>query len=245
MFPPRGRNEVIFTADTMRPSIPLVLLSVLLSLPASAARRYHLELEATPAAVFPYLGRFGTVEVHAYASGVRAEALWLDSFSKNGSSVVTVVNPLARMYVEVPVAEIAPILQRLAGAAGAVERGAAPQRGPSTRGKVAGIDATRHRLVYGPNAWIDYWTTDALPENPQLRRVAEQLVRGVSPGTANVARTISGTPVHVELNFRRFRKVTLLKVKKLTFEVGAEEEKEALELGPMYVRAPLLERLLD
>lgn len=183
--------------------------------------------------------------MHAYASGVRAEALWLDSFSKNNAAAVTVVNPLARMYVDVPVAEIAPILQKLAGAAGALERGLAPVRGPSVRGKVAGMNATRHRLVYGPAGWIDYWTTDAIPENPQLRRLTEQLVRGISPGTANVARTISGTPVHVELSFRRFQKVTLLKVKSLTFDVNAEDEKDALELGSLYVRAPLLEKLLD
>ena len=227
--------------------MPLVLL-VLLLLPLDAAaqtKRYHLELEATPAAVFPYLGRFGAVEVHAFSSGVRAEALWLDSFSKNGSAAVTVVNPLARMYVDVPVAEIAPILRKLAGSAGALERGLAPERGPAARGKVSGIDATRHRLVYGPAGWIDYWTTDAIPENPQLRRISEELVRGISPGTAAVARTIRGTPVHVELNFRRFPKTTLLKVKKLTFDVKAEDEQDALTLGSLYMRAPFLEKLLD
>lgn len=216
-----------------------------MALPLGAAQRYHLELEATPAAVFPYLGRFGAVEIHAYASGVRAEALWLDSFSKTGSSTVTVVNPLARMFVDVPVAEIAPILRKLAGASGSSERSASPIRGPAARGKVRGINATRHRLVYGPSAWIDYWTTDAVPENAQLRRIAEQLVRGISPGTASVARTIPGTPVHVELNFRRFQKVTLLKVKQLTFNVSAEDEKDDLELGRMYMRAPLIERLLE
>lgn len=227
--------------------MPLVLsFLVFLTLDTAAqTKRYHLELEATPAAVFPYLGRFGAVEIHAYSSGVRAEALWLDSFSKNGAAAVTVVNPLARMYVDVPVGEIAPILQKLAGSAGALERGLVPARGPAARGKVSGIDATRHRLVYGPAGWIDYWTTDAIPENPQLRRISEELVRGISPGTAAVARTIRGTPVHVELNFRRFPKTTLLKVKRLTFDVTAENERDALTLGSLYMRAPLLERLLD
>lgn len=223
----------------------LLLAAVLLSLPLSAAQRYHLELEANPAAAFPYLGRFGAVEVHVYASGVRAEALWLDAFSKNGAPSVTVVNPIGRMYVDVPVAEIAPILQKIAGAAGDLERGLAPVLGGTARGKVAGMEATRHRLVYGPAGWIDYWTTDAIPENAQMRRISEQLVGGISPGTAAVAKKIRGTPVHVELNFRRFRKVPLLKVKKLTFDVDPEEEKDALELGALYMRAPLLEKLLD
>lgn len=221
-----------------------VLLFAVLTMPVCATQRYHLELEATPAAVFTYLGRFGAVEIHAYPSGVRAEALWLNSFSKNGSGTVTVVNPLARMFVDVPVAGIAPILQKLAGGHGALEAGLSPARGPVTSGKVRGINARRHRLVYGPAAWIDYWTTDMIPENEQLRRITEQLVRGISPGTASVARTIRGTPVYVELHFRRFPKVTLLKVKQLTFDPAKEEEEDALELGPMYMRAPLIERLL-
>ena len=227
--------------------IPLVLLLtlVLLAAPLSAAQRYHLELEANPAAAFPYLGRFGAVEVHLYPSGVRAEALWLNSFAKSNSTAVTVANPLGRMYVDVPIREIAPILQGMAGDRATVERSAAPARGPSVAGKVHGLAATRHRLVYGPNAWIDYWTTTAIPDNPQFRTIAQQLVAGLSPGTAAVARTIPGVPIYVELNFRRFKKVPLLKVKSLTFNPSAEEEKDALELGSFYVRAPLLDKLLQ
>lgn len=224
----------------------LVLVLATSSLAAAAAPpRYHLELEATPAAAFPYLGRFGNVELHVYASGVRAEALWLNSFSKNGAPAITVANPLGRMYVDVPVAEIAPILQKLAGAAKGIEHSAAPLRGPTLRGKVSDIDATRHRLIYGPAAWIDVWTTEVIPENPQLRRISEQLVAGVSPGTASFLRSVPGTPLYVELNFRRFQKLPLLKVKSLTFDVDPEDEKDALELGPIYVRAPLLEKLFE
>jgi hypothetical protein len=226
--------------------IPLVLLTlVLLAAPLSAAQRYHLELEANPAAAFPYLGRFGAVEVHLYPSGVRAEALWLNSFAKSNATAITVANPLGRMYVDVPIKEIAPILRGMAGDRATVERGAAPSRGPSVAGRVHGLAATRHRLVYGPNAWIDYWTTTAIPDHPQFRAIAQQLVAGISPGTAAVARTIQGLPIYVELNFRRFRKVPLLKVKNLTLNPSPEEEKDALELGSFYVRAPLLDKLLQ
>lgn len=226
--------------------LPLVALVAVLSLPASAAPRYHLELEANPAAAFPYLSKFGTsIEVHVYPSGVRAEALWLNSFSKNNAPTVTVANPLGRMYVEVPVSEIAPTLHRLAGDAAGVEKRAVATRGPVIKGKVGGLDATRHRLMYGPQAWIDIWTTYAIPENPQLRRISEQLVAGISPGTAQLARTIPGTPVYIELNFRRFKKVPLLKLKQLTFDESAEDEEDALELGPLYVKAPLLDRLFS
>ena len=230
----------------MAPRLSLAALLAVLSLAASAAPRYHLELEANPAAAFPYLSKFGTsIELHVYASGVRAEALWLNSFSKNGAPSVTVANPIGRMYVEVPIAEIAPTLHRLAGDQAGVEKRAVATRGPVTKGKVAGIDATRHRLVYGPQAWIDIWTTNAIPENPQLRRISAQLVAGISPGTAELARTIPGTPVYVELNFRRFQKVALLKLERLTFDVSAEDEADALELGPLYVKAPLLDRLFS
>ncbi|HET8775055.1 MAG TPA: hypothetical protein VFP80_14740 [Thermoanaerobaculia bacterium] len=229
----------------MSPRLPFLLLAAL-ALPAFAASRYHLELEANPAAAFPYLSKFGSsIEVHVYPAGVRVEALWLNGFSRNGAPAVTVANPLGRMYVDVPVAEIAPTLRKLAGDDAGVEKIAVPVRGPAVKGKVHGIDATRHRLVYGPQAWVDIWTTDSIPQNPQLKRIADQLYAGISPGTAQLARTIPGTPLHVELNFRRFQKVPLLKVKQLDFDVSAEDEQDALELGPIYVRAPLLERLFQ
>ncbi|HEX2121560.1 MAG TPA: hypothetical protein VHL59_07955 [Thermoanaerobaculia bacterium] len=217
----------------------LLLLVVL----AATPRAYHLELEANPAAAFPYLGKFGAVELHVYSGGVRAEALWLNSFSRNGTPSVTVMNPIARMYVEVPIRDVAPTLNKLAGSAGAVERNAAAVMGPTMKGTVSGIPATRHRLIYGPAAWIDVWTTTAVPENPQLRGIVHELVRGISPGTAAVSKTITGTPVYVELNFRRFKNVPLLKLKKLSFENTGE--KEALELGSFYVRHALLEKLLE
>jgi hypothetical protein len=229
---------------------PLLILAALALIHATSSAapppRYHLELEANPAAAFPYLSKFGTsIELHVYPSGVRAEALWLNSFSKNGAAAVTVANPLGRMYIDVPVAEIAPLLRKLGGAAASIERNATPHRGPALKGKVHGIDATRYRLVYGPEAWVDLWTTTVIAENPQMRRITEQLVSGISPGTARVARSLPGTPVYVELNFRRFKKVPLLKVKQLTFDVSAEDEKDALELGPVYMRAPLIDKLLD
>jgi hypothetical protein len=221
---------------------PVLVLVLLFSLSLSAAPAYHLELEATPEAVFPYLGRFGNVELHVYAGGVRAEALWLNAFSRNDAEAVTVMNPLGRMYVDVNVDEIAPILTRLAGAAGAIERNALPVMGATLKGKVKGIPATRHRFVYGPQAWIDVWTTDVIPANRQMQRIVTQVVRGISPATGKLAEKISGTPIYVEMNFRRFKKVTLVRMKKLTR--NADDEQDALTRGKMYIRATVLEKLL-
>jgi predicted alpha/beta hydrolase len=212
--------------------------ALLVCFPLFAAQPYHLELEASPAAVFPYLGRFGDVELHVYAGGVRVEALWLNGFSRNGASDVTVMNPLGRMYVDFPIRDIAPTLAKLAGK---IERQSVPTLGPSTKGTVSGIEATRHRLVYGEAAWVDVWTTTAVPENAQLRQLVNGLLQGISPGTARVASKLAGTPVYVELNFRRFRKVPLIKMKKLVF--NAEDETDALTRGPIYMRASVLEKL--
>jgi hypothetical protein len=220
-----------------------VLLALwFIAFPAVAATPYHLELEATPAAALPYLGKFGKVSIDVYSSGVHTDALWIYAFSRNDAETVTVANPLSRMYVEVPVAKIADVLTRVAGSAGSVERKATPVRGATIRGKVSGVNATRHRLVYGPTAFIDVWMTDAVPENPQFRAIVDQLVAGVSPHTAPFLKSIRGTPIYVVLNFRRFKNIELLKIKKLTF--SADGEKDDLELGALYYRGTNLEKAL-
>src|SRR6266550_6652760 len=94
-----------------------LLVLALLALPALAAapRPYHLTLEANPAAPFPFLSKFGTVTLHLYNGGVRAETLWLNGFSRAGAPVITVENPFGRMYTDVPVANISSIVGKLAG----------------------------------------------------------------------------------------------------------------------------------
>ena len=220
----------------------IAILSFLFALPIFAAQPYHLELEASPAAAFPYLGKFGTVKIDVYSGGVHTDALWLDGFSRNGLPTVTIKNPIARMYVEMPLADIGPTLMKLAGAAGSIERAASPTLDPAIRGKFAGLDGTRYRFVYGLTAWIDVWTTSVIPENAQFRAIVQQLVAGISPKTAPLAATIRGTPIAVILNFRRFKNVELLKIKKLTF--AADDEEDALTLGPLYMRASIFEKVL-
>jgi hypothetical protein len=109
------------------------------------------------------------------------------------------------------------------------------------RGKVRGIDAVRHRLEFGPNAYIDFWTTTVVPENAQFRRIVNELVSAISPGTGQAAAKISGTPLYVELNFRRFKKVPLVRLKKLSYDTAGETD--ALTVGSFYFKAPLLDAL--
>jgi hypothetical protein len=210
------------------------------SLSAAPARPFHLVLEANPAAPFPFLGRFGTVTLHVYPGGVRAKTIWLNGFSRNGTPQITVENPYGRMYTEVPVANIATIMGKLAGGDTVAVPTPPPISGPMN-GTVHGIAAQRYRIEYGPQAWIDLWTTQTLPETPQLRAIVQQIVRGISPATAAAAAKVPGVPVYVELNFNRFKKLPIVKVKELTFDADGEED--ALKSGMLFFHAPLLDSL--
>lgn len=214
------------------------LLAVTSSLHAATPRPYHLELVANPAAPFPFLSKFGTVTLHVFPAGVRAETFWLNGFTRNGTSAITVMNPLGRMYTDVPVTQISAILHELSSSG--VEK-VAPDSITTINGTVKGIAARRYRLSYGPQAWIDVWTTDTIPENPQLRAVVTEFVRGVSPATAKAMSSLSGMPLYVELNFRRYKKVPLLRLK--NFAWNSEGEEDALSTGMLYFKAPLLDAI--
>ena len=209
------------------------------SYPLQAASPYHLTLQANPGAPFPFLAKFGNVTLDVYPRGVRAGSFWLNGFSRTGSTSVTVENPFWRMYTEVPLTSIASTLRKLSTAG--IESSAPAVLQKPAGGTVHGISATRYRLQYGPEAWIDVWTTRAVPENPQLRAITNELVAGIAPPTAALMRTIPGTPIHVELNFRRYKKVKLLELKKLTRDTKGDED--ALKVGRLYFRAPLLDSI--
>lgn len=212
---------------------------VLVAIPVLAAPRpYHLTLEANPTAPFPFLSKFGTVTLHVYDGGVRAETLWLNGFSRNASPNITVENPYGRMYTEVPVANVGTIVGKLAGDE---LRNVTPQLATPTAGRVGELSATRYRLIYGPAAYIDIWSTHAVPENAQLRSIVIQFVSGISPGTASLAKTIPGTPIYVELNFRRFKKLSLLRVRSLKFDNDGEAD--ALKVSSFMLHASLLDNL--
>ena len=202
--------------------------------PAATARPYHLQLEAYPAAPFPFLSKFGSMTIDLYPRGVRAETFWLNGFSLVGAKTLTVENPLNRSYSDVPLAEIAPGLQKLS-TYGSYLAGS-PVLKPPLKGTVRGIEATRYRFEYGPEAWLDLWTTNAVPENAQMRALQLELVRGIAPGTVAALKSVSGTPVYVELNFRRFKKVGLLKMKSLRFDNTGQSD--ALKPGTFYFKAP-------
>jgi hypothetical protein len=216
----------------------LFILAVTTSLYAAPPKGYHLELVANPAAPFPFLSKFGTVTLHVFPAGVRAETFWLNGFTRNGASTITVENPLGRMYTHVPVIEISAILHKLSSSG--VEQ-VAPASITQTSGWVKGISARRYRLLYGPEAWIDVWTTATIPENPQLRAIITEFVRGISPATANAMSSIRGMPLYVELHFRRYKKIPLVRLK--NFAWNSEGQDDALTTGTLYFKAPLLDAI--
>jgi hypothetical protein len=218
-----------------------VVFLLLAASSALAAQPYHLVMEAYPAAAFPFLSKFGTTTIHVYPLGVRAETFWLNGFSQNGSQTVTVENPLGRMYTEIPLTQISANLHKLSNLGKGIESAAPATMAKPFPGSVRGISAVRYRLQYGPQAWIDVWTTGVVPENPQYRAIVQQFIQGISPATASVMRAIPGTPVYVELNFRRYQKLPLLKLTK--FERSAEGEADALKIGSFYFKAPLLDSI--
>jgi hypothetical protein len=194
-----------------------------------AAQPYHLTLEANPASAFPFLGKFGSVDLHVYQGGVRADGVLMNAFSKNGQNTVTVENSVSRTHSSVPLGEIGSTIRGLSGDSGMKDT---PVLGATLAGRVGTMKATRHRLIYGPTAYIDVWTSTEIPYNAQLSRIVEQLLQALAPGTAPIAKTLPGTPLYVELNFRRFPKTTLLKLKSFTW--GADDEADALKVGGLY-----------
>jgi len=208
---------------------------------AAAVKPYHLRLEANFSAPFPYLGRLGTATLHVYSHGVRANTIWLNGFSANGSPDITVMNPLARMYTDVPIREFPAFISRITGSESELIESNAPIISAPTSGKVHGIAAKRYRLVYGPSAWIDIWTTQVIPENPQLKRIVDEFVRGVAPATADLVSKIPGNPLYVELNFSHYPKLPIVWVKSLTMDNRGEAG--ALAVGSFYFKAPFLDTI--
>ena len=205
----------------------------------AAALPYHLELQANPSAPFPFLSKFGTVTLHVYNGGVRADTMWLNGFSRNGSGTVTVENPLGRMYTNVPVSDLVAIVQKMAS--GHVQEDAPPPVSAPVAGKVAGIAAKRYRMIYGADAWIDVWTTDRVPENPQLRKIVDQFVIAVAPMTAKSLHLIQGMPLYVELNFSHYKKLPLVYPKALVLNNAGQEK--ALSVGSFWIHASVLDAI--
>ncbi|MHB0971271.1 MAG: hypothetical protein ACYC7A_12920 [Thermoanaerobaculia bacterium] len=209
------------------------------------APSYRLDLEVSPTAPFPFLKRFGDVDVSVFPKGVRAESSVVDAISRTGSSSVTVTHPVARLYAEVPVHEVRGILVHMGGGKSELFPGLPefPIEPKAVAGKVRGVDATRYRVVLGKNAWIDIWTTTTIPKNRQFDLLANQLVSAFSKSAAKTMTRIPGVPVFVEVNTSRFKKLVLLRMTQL--QRSAQGETEALTVGSFYARAPLVQKLLE
>jgi hypothetical protein len=212
-------------------------LSFCLILPAyPAPRPYHLELDANLGAVFPTFGRFGNIRIHVYPAGVRADSSLLNAFSRNGAKNLTVLKPMVRMYTDVALTEMTAMI-----AAGTDEFEDVPRIIGPTAGKVGALVASRYRLQYNKTEWIDVWTSRDVPANAQFRAVIDAAIRGLSARSADVVRKIPGTPVYIELNFRGYNKVALLKLRRLTWNSAGETA--ALKLGNYYLKVPRLDAI--
>jgi hypothetical protein len=202
----------------------------------STPRPYHLEFDANLGAVFPRFRRFGNIKIHVYPAGVRADSALLNAFSRNGAPNLTVLKPMVRMHTDVAFTEMTAMI-----AAGTDEFEDVPRIVGPTVGRVGSLAATRYRLQYNKTEWIDVWTNRDVPANAQFRVIMDAAIRGLSERSADVARKIPGTPVYIELNFRGYSRVALLKLRRLTWNnVG---ETAALNLGNYYFKVPILDAI--
>jgi hypothetical protein len=215
-------------------SILLTLFVVSSLHAATPPTSYHLQMEANPAAPFPFFGKFGKVQLDVYTNGVRAESLWLHGFSRIDTDTVTIENPMSRISTDMPLDHIA---TTTAGMAKYKSDFGSPTFATPMHGRVGSLEATRFRLVYGPQAWIDIWTTTAVPTNLQYRKIVTEFIKGISPAAAAMSEKIPGNPIYVELNFRSYRKLPLLTLKSLVLDQTGEAG--ALSDGKLYVKTPL------
>jgi hypothetical protein len=216
----------------------LALVFTALLLPATVfAAGYRLELEANPAAPFPFLSKFGSVEITLYPGGVAARAPMLRAFSRNGDPHVTVMSPLSRLYAEVGLTKIRTMMLTLARAEGEVMPGMGefPVSAP-LKGKVGGLNALRYRIQLGPESSMDVWTTTAIPNNSQYQKLALEFAATVSKPAAAMVSRFAGVPIYVELNTIHHKKVALLRVK--SFKPANDGEEDDLALGRLYLKAP-------
>ncbi len=146
---------------------------------------------------------------------------------------MTIENPLSRTYTDVPLSDLGRLVYTFGGrkidAAG-------PRTIQVTPGSVRGLGARRFRLIYASNEFVDIWTTSALGPTPQFRTVVDRFAREISPKTAAALRAIPGTPLYVELNIGRYRKVAILFPKRIAFNRAGEEK--SLRVSPFMFRAP-------
>jgi hypothetical protein len=217
--------------------LALVVTALLCAAPLAAAapRPYDLELLIQPP--FRFLSRLGSMTVHVFPAGVSAENLLLSGFSRNGEKFVTVRAPLTRMYAEVALVDIGRILHAGRGQdEGKPQDGAFPLSPQRVSKNIAGLPAQRYHYVLGPAAWVDVWTTTALPMNPQFAAILNNAIDAFVPTFGSTVRKLPGTPVRVEINSQKFPHFVLLDAK--SFQWNDQQAKEDLQLGSFYMRVP-------
>ncbi|MGH9456704.1 MAG: hypothetical protein ACRD2J_03580 [Thermoanaerobaculia bacterium] len=222
----------------------MILLLLTGALPAGASAGYRLDLELNPAAPFPFLERFGSIDISVFSDGVSGKALVLRGFSRNGSDEITVMHRLARVYLDIPIPRLQSILLALSGSDTEVMPGlgSLPVSKP-VRGRVGGLEALRYRIQLGPESSMDVWTTTAIEPNPHYLRLAREFAATISQSAGDLARQLQGMPVYIEMNTTHHRKVTLLRVK--GFAKDAEGASDELRVGSVYVQAPGTELIFD
>jgi hypothetical protein len=203
---------------------------------------YTLELVLTPVGDSKVIGRLGSVDVTVYPQGIHADSMWLDGISRQGSPNIVMFNPTTRLYSSVPLSGFRSVVLKISGSSEELmpKLRRFPIEAP-VRARVGDIPSSRYRIRLGPESWIDVWTTTIIPENPQLRRLSEELLSAISNEVSYLAREIPGVPLAIQFNTQNYPGKTVLRTKALRRSSAGHEQ--SLALGSFYVRTPLAERL--
>jgi hypothetical protein len=204
-----------------------------LALVLAASQAFHLQLESNTASAFPLMKRFGTISIDVYPRGFRAKTIWLRGFAINGQNTITIENPVSRTYVKKPMSALGDVVRFIHPEP--LDSGA-PRSVQTIIGKVGRLPARRYRLVYGPNDYVDIWTSNSIGPAPALRAAIEEVVAAIAPGSRAILRTIPDTPVYVEMNMGEYRKLPVLTTRGVAF--NSTGESEALRVSPWMFPAP-------
>lgn len=230
-------------------SATTLLLALLLAAPPAYAAdapaprdRYALQLEARPAAVFPFLDKLGRVNLSVYPQGVRVDSRWLDGYLKAGSETVTIENPGLRMYTDASYGSLRQLFRGLAPEEKVMKLGKLPVLKTARTGNIKNLPVTCYRIQLGKKAWIDVWTTESLKQSRPYHDLQMQVLTTISPDLARAAAKIPGTPLHVVLNTEKYPETTLLSTRE-AFRSSAGHE-DALQTGRFFLRVPSIDRLV-
>lgn len=214
------------------------------SIGAAASKDYRLVLWIQPVGDDALTQKLGKATLTVYPQGVKADSLWLDGFTRQGSSQLTLLKPIARLYAQVELSDFSDIIRRMAGSRdGLVGNIGTLRVGNPVNGKINKRAAKRFRISIDQQQWVDVWTAADLPENKQLKKLTSEVLEAVSDQLPPVLDKIEGTPILVRLHTDEYRDVDVLGFRSI--RSSSRGHADDLQVGRFFLRATFAEKLWE